>query len=94
MLVFIAWFHFKPNHNRSWDRRLGAWLVIWLLLSYLLDRAQELFDWMLINPDAGRTLWDPIQMIFSLSGSTSYFLVHLFLMLLVPIPFLRKSWQL
>ena len=94
VLLFIAWFHFKPDQGRSWDRRLGAWLVIWLLLSYILNRMQVMFDWMLLDPDTVRDVWDPIRTVFTMGGSINYFLVHIFLMLLVPIPFLRKSWQL
>lgn len=94
ILIFISWFHFKPDHNRSWDRRMGAWLVIWLLLYYVLARAQSAYGWLALDTDVLRETWDPIQTVFAMGSSINYFLVHIFLMLLVPIPFLRKSWQL
>lgn len=93
ILLFICWFHFKPDHNRSWDRRMGAWLVIWLLLYYVLSRVQNIYGWMLLDPETLRETWDPVQTVFAMGSSVNYFLVHIFLMLLVPIPFLRKSWQ-
>ena len=93
ILLFICWFHFKPDHNRSWDRRMGAWLVIWLLLYYVLSRVQSIYGWMLLEPEILRDTWDPVRTVFSMGSSINYFLVHIFLMLLVPIPFLRKSWQ-
>jgi hypothetical protein len=69
---------------------MGASLVIWLLLYFVLRRMQTLV------PTTGIDYLTADTVFISISGyasSLNFFYTHLFLMLLVPIPFLRKSWQ-
>jgi hypothetical protein len=91
VLFFISFFHLRAlNDERTWDRKMGASLVIWLLLYFILRRMQDLV------PETG--IQDPdvagwIVEITAYSSSLNFYYIHLFLMLLVPIPFLRKGWQ-
>jgi len=91
ILLFISYFHLRDiNDERTWDRKMGASLVIWLLLYFILSRLQA------IVPAAGITSPDVSGAVVDLANYAStmnYYYTHLFLMLLVPIPFLRKSWQ-
>ena len=91
ILLFISYFHLRDiNDDRTWDRKMGASLVIWLLLYFILSRLQA------IVPAAGIDSPDVSGMVVGVANYAStmnYFYTHLFLMLLVPIPFLRKSWQ-
>ena len=91
ILLFISYFHLRPvQDERTWDRKMGASLVIWLLLYFILRRLQELVPAVGIdNPDVS-------GVVVELTGyfsSMNFYYVHLFLMLLVPIPFLRNGWQ-
>ena len=91
ILLFISYFHLRPGEDkRTWDRRMGASLVIWLLLYFVLRRMKTLV------PTTGIDYLTADTVFISISGyasSLNFFYTHLFLMLLVPIPFLRKSWQ-
>ena len=54
ILLFISYFHLRPDgkDERTWDRKMGASLVIWLLLYFILRRLQELVPAVGIdNPD-------------------------------------------
>tara|TARA_B110000495_G_scaffold98804_1_gene85451 strand:- start:325 stop:1659 length:1335 start_codon:yes stop_codon:yes gene_type:complete len=92
ILLFISYFHLRDiNDERTWDRKMGASLVIWLLLYFILERLQT-FDSLgmtITSPDVSGTIVD----VASYASTMNYYYTHLFLMLLVPIPFLRKSWQ-
>ena len=69
---------------------MGASLVIWLLLYFILRRLRELVPAVGIdNPDVSGVV---VELTAYLSSMNFYY-VHLFLMLLVPIPFLRNGWQ-
>ena len=69
---------------------MGASLVIWLQLYFILRRLQELVPAVGIdNPDVSGVV---VELTAYLSSMNFYY-VHLFLMLLVPIPFLRNGWQ-
>jgi hypothetical protein len=91
ILLFISYFHLRAlDDKRTWDRKLGAALVIWLLLYFILRRLQELV------PSVGIDNADVSGLIVELSAyssSMNFYYIHLFLMLLVPIPFLRNGWQ-
>lgn len=91
ILLFISYFHLRDiNDDRTWDRKMGATLVIWLLLYFILQRLQT------IVPEVGITSLDVSGIVVEVANYASamnYYYTHLFLMLLVPIPFLRKSWQ-
>ncbi|MDA8838925.1 hypothetical protein N9N14_00395 [Candidatus Poseidonia alphae] len=92
ILLFISYFHLRPDgkDERTWDRKMGASLVIWLLLYFILRRLQELVPAVGINnPDVSGVV---VELTAYLSSMNFYY-VHLFLMLLVPIPFLRNGWQ-
>ena len=91
VLLFIAYFHLRNlNDDRTWDRKMGAALVIWLLLYFILRRIQEISPSMGIDdPDASSFILD----LTAYSSQLNFYYIHLFLMLLVPIPFLRNGWQ-
>lgn len=79
-----------PKDNKSWDRRIGAWLVVWLLL-YLIERdlsRYEAFDWLNYsgaNMDIARYL--------DIASWFNFIIIGCLLMLLIPIPFLRRPWM-
>ncbi len=91
VLLFISYFHLRSlNDNRTWDRKMGAALVIWLLLYFILRRIQEISPSMGIDdPDVSSFILD----VTAYSSQLNFYYIHLFLMLLVPIPFLRNGWQ-
>lgn len=91
VLLFIAYFHLRNlNDDRTWDRKMGAALVIWLLLYFILRRIQEISPSMGIDdPDVSSFILD----VTAYSSQLNFYYIHLFLMLLVPIPFLRNGWQ-
>ena len=91
ILFFISYFHLRAlNDERSWDRKMGAALVIWLLLYFILRRLQELVPATGIeDPDVSGFIID----VTAFASSMNFYYIHLFLMLLVPIPFLRNAWQ-
>jgi len=91
VLLFISYFHLRNlNDNRTWDRKMGAALVIWLLLYFILRRIQEIAPSMGIDdPDVSSFILD----LTAYSSQLNFYYIHLFLMLLVPIPFLRNGWQ-
>ena len=91
VLLFIAYFHLRNlNDDRTWDRKMGAALVIWLLLYFILRRIQEISPSMGIDdPDVSSFILD----LTAYSSQLNFYSIHLFLMLLVPIPFLRNGWQ-
>jgi len=91
ILLFISYFHLlNLKDERTWDRKMGASLVIWLLLYFILRRLQDIVPEVGIDsPDVSGTVVDLVQY----ASSMNFYYTHLFLMLLVPIPFLRKSWQ-
>ena len=91
VLLFIAYFHLRNlNDDRTWDRKMGAALVIWLLLYFILRRIQEISPSMGIDdPDVSSFILD----LTAYSSQLNFYYIHLFLMLLVPIPFLRNGWQ-
>ncbi len=91
VLLFIAYFHLRNlNDDRTWDRKTGAALVIWLLLYFILRRIQEISPSMGIDdPDVSSFILD----VTAYSSQLNFYYIHLFLMLLVPIPFLRNGWQ-
>ena len=69
---------------------MGAALVIWLLLYFILRRIQEIAPSMGIDdPDVSSFILD----LTAYSSQLNFYYIHLFLMLLVPIPFLRNGWQ-
>ena len=79
-----------PIDSVSWDRRIGAWLVVWLLV-YLIQKdlsRYDLFDWMNYsgaNYDIMRTE--------SIASWFNFIMIGSLLMLLIPIPILRKTWM-
>ncbi|MEC7168735.1 MAG: hypothetical protein VXW14_07085, partial [Candidatus Thermoplasmatota archaeon] len=79
-----------PTDNKSWDRRIGAWLVVWLLL-YLIERdlsRYAAFDWLNYsgaNMDIARYL--------DIASWFNFIIIGTLLMLLIPIPFLRRPWM-
>ena len=91
ILLFISYFHLRAlNDERTWDRKVGASLVIWLLLYFILRRLQELAPGIGIDsPDVNGLIVEFI----AYCSSMNFYYVHIFLMLLVPIPFLRNGWQ-
>jgi hypothetical protein len=91
VLLFISYFHLRNlNDDRTWDRKMGAALVIWLLLYFILRRIQEISPSMGIDdPDVSSFVLD----VTAYSSQLNFYYIHLFLMLLVPIPFLRNGWQ-
>lgn len=91
VLLFISYFHLRNlNDDRTWDRKMGAALVIWLLLYFILRRIQEISPSMGIDdPDVSSFILD----VTAYSSQLNFYYIHLFLMLLVPIPFLRNGWQ-
>jgi len=91
VLLFISYFHLRNlNDDRTWDRKMGAALVIWLLLYFILRRIQEIAPSMGIDdPDVSSFVLD----VTAYSSQLNFYYIHLFLMLLVPIPFLRNGWQ-
>ncbi|MGB2392849.1 MAG: hypothetical protein ACPICH_01915 [Poseidonia sp.] len=91
VLLFISYFHLRNlNDDRTWDRKMGAALVIWLLLYFILLRIQEIAPSMGIDdPDVSSFILD----VTAYSSQLNFYYIHLFLMLLVPIPFLRNGWQ-
>ena len=91
ILLFISYFHLRAlNDDRTWDRKMGASLVIWLLLYFILRRLHELAPATAIDsPDVSGFVVE----LFSYCSSMNFYYIHLFLMLLVPIPFLRNGWQ-
>ena len=91
ILFFISYFHLRAlNDDRTWDRKMGAALVIWLLLYFILRRLQELVPATGIeDPDVSGFIIEAT----AFASSMNFYYVHLFLMLLVPIPFLRNGWQ-
>ena len=91
VLLFISYFHLRNlNDDRTWDRKMGAALVIWLLLYFILRRIQEIAPSMGIDdPDVSSFILD----VTAYSSQLNFYYIHLFLMLLVPIPFLRNGWQ-
>ena len=91
ILVFICIFHFRPNDKRSWDKKLGAWLIIWLLGYYVFLRFFYLFD--IFSFEDSADVSTPVMILYGITGDMSYYLVHIFLLLLVPIPFLRNMKQ-
>ena len=91
VLFFISYFHLRDlNDDRTWDRKMGASLVIWLLLYFILRRLQELVPATGID-DPNVANW--VVEASAYGSSLNFYYIHLFLMLLVPIPFLRKGWQ-
>ena len=101
VLVFISYFHFRGTFSgrvsedtRSWDRRMGAWLVIWLLLYFILIRLRSMSDFFVFEQWDSEGHWAIEYVLYSFSSTLNFQLIHLFLMLLVPIPFLRNKWQL
>jgi hypothetical protein len=91
VLLFISYFHLRNlNDERTWDRKMGASLVIWLLLYFILRRVQEISPSMGIDDPAVSSF---IVEITAYSSQLNFYYIHLFLMLLVPIPFLRNGWQ-
>ncbi|MGB0594910.1 MAG: hypothetical protein ACPG81_05350 [Poseidonia sp.] len=91
VLLFISYFHLRNlNDDRTWDRKMGAALVIWLLLYFILLRIQEIAPSMGIDdPEVSSFILD----VTAYSSQLNFYYIHLFLMLLVPIPFLRNGWQ-
>ena len=79
-----------PTDNKSWDRSIGAWLVVWLLL-YLVERdlsRYAAFDWLNYsgaNMDIARYL--------DIASWFNFIIIGTLLMLLIPIPFLRRPWM-
>ena len=75
VLFFISYFHLRAlNDDRTWDRKMGASLVIWLLLYFILRRMQD------IVPETG--IQDPdvagwIVEITAYSSSLNFYYIHL-----------------
>ena len=73
-----------------WDRRTGAWLVVWLLI-YLIHiemSFNESFDWLRYsgtNVDVMKTE--------DVASWFNFIIIGTLLMLLIPIPFLRRTWM-
>ena len=73
-----------------WDRRIGAWLVVWLLI-YLIHiemSFNESFDWLRYsgtNTDVMKTE--------DVASWFNFIIIGTLLMLLIPIPFLRRTWM-
>ena len=79
-----------PDVTTPWDRRIGAWLVVWLLL-YLIHKdlsRYEFFDW--INYSG--TNYDMMRT-ESIASWFNYIMIGTLLMLLIPIPLLRRTWM-
>ncbi len=79
-----------PTDTVSWDRRIGAWLVVWLLV-YLIQKdlsRYDLFDWM----NYSGTNYD-IMRTESIASWFNFIMIGSLLMLLIPIPILRKTWM-
>ena len=73
-----------------WDRRIGAWLVVWLLiyLIHLEMSFNESFDWLRYsgtNADIMKTE--------DVASWFNFIIIGTLLMLLIPIPFLRRTWM-
>ena len=91
VFVFVCIFHFRPNDRRSWDKKIGAWLIIWLLAYYVLFRMQGLYEVFYFKDPTNINGF--VSAVYGITGDMNYFLVHIFLLLLVPIPFLRDIKQ-
>lgn len=79
-----------PTDTVSWDRRIGAWLVVWLLV-YLIQKdlsRYDFFDWM----NYSGTNYD-IMRTESIASWFNFIMIGSLLMLLIPIPILRKTWM-
>ncbi|MGB2425072.1 MAG: hypothetical protein ACPIBN_02430 [Candidatus Poseidoniaceae archaeon] len=79
-----------PTDTVSWDRRIGAWLVVWLLV-YLIQKdlsRYDLFDWM----NYSGTNYDIVRT-ESIASWFNFIMIGSLLMLLIPIPILRKTWM-
>jgi hypothetical protein len=80
VLLFISYFHLRNlNDERTWDRKMGASLVIWLLLYFILRRVQEISPSMGIDDPAVSSF---IVEITAYSSQLNFYYIHLFLMLL------------
>lgn len=91
ILLFIAYFHLRNlNDDRTWDRKMGASLVIWLLLYFILKRITTLEPSLGVDATIASGF---IQYISAMASAINFYYIHLFIMLLVPIPFFRKGWQ-
>mgnify|MGYP006156232071 FL=1 len=91
ILLFISYFHLRNlNDDRTWDRKMGASLVIWLLLYFILKRITELEPSLGVDATIASGF---IQYISAMAYAINFYYIHLFIMLLVPIPFFRKGWQ-
>ena len=78
------------SEKAPWDRRIGAWLVVWLLI-YLIHfemSFNESFDWLRYsgtNSDVMKTE--------DVASWFNFIIIGTLLMLLIPIPFLRRTWM-
>ena len=75
ILLFISYFHLRAlDDKRTWDRKVGAALVIWLLLYFILRRLQELVPTVGINdPDVSGLIVE----LSAYSSSMNFYYIHL-----------------
>ena len=84
----------KKPAPMSWERRVGAWLIIWLL-AYFIHLQMTLYEsmaWLRYDWDGS----DVSSAIFRMESIASWFnfmIVCTLLMLLIPIPILRRTWM-
>ena len=85
----------RPPRPPTWERRVGAWLVIWLLayIIHLQLTRYEAFGWLTYNWDGSPTS-SSIARVESVTSWFNFMIVGTLLMLLIPIPFLRRTWML
>ena len=79
-----------PPEMVPWDRRIGAWLVVWLLV-YLIHKdlsRYDLFQW--LNYTGANF---DVRRVESIASWFNFIMIGSLLMLLIPIPILRRTWM-
>ena len=85
----------KPSAPMTWERRVGAWLVIWLL-AYFIHLQMTLYDsmsWLRYDYDPLNDVSGAIYRIESIASWFNFIIICTLLMLLIPIPLLRRTWM-
>jgi len=84
----------KKPAPMTWERRVGAWLVIWLL-AYMIHLQMTFYDsldWLRYEWD-GSAASTSIYKMESVMSWFNFIFICTLLMLLIPIPILRRTWM-
>ena len=84
----------KKPAPMSWERRVGAWLIIWLL-AYFIHHQMTLYEsmaWLSYDWD-GSAVSSAIFRMESIASWFNFMIICTLLMLLIPIPILRRTWM-